>query len=462
MTNAKSSPRQSLVSRLLLAIGASALGPIVTAAIQLGSVPLLLHIWGASKYGDWLLISAIPTYFTLTDLGFGTSSGSDMTMRVAAGDRKGALTTFQSSWVLLSCVSLAVFAFCAVSVWWLPWQHILHLGGITSKEAARIMLILTAWILTVQQWSLLESGYRCDGNFALGNFCSTVQRLLEAVAANAVGVITGSFLLVAVAYLGSRLMGLICYGWLLKRISSWLSLGFQQARMDTIRRMLKPSIGFVAMPLGNAVSLQGFMMVVGVVLGPAAVTAFSTARTMTRVGLLMINPIATGMWPELSSAFGSGNLAVVRKLRRHAYQASLILAGGCAIFLWVAGPQLYQWWVKKVVPLDLSCFHILLLVTIANSLWYVSAVVQMSANRHSRLAFVYLTAALGSCALGYFLTGWLGLVGSAVSLLLIEMVMCGYVLCVVPNEIQGTPAIVSEARTAPLPNLSCGWGIKRH
>ncbi|MGB8322362.1 MAG: hypothetical protein WCE52_05295, partial [Candidatus Acidiferrum sp.] len=49
-----------VTQRLLRGFGAMAAGPVVTAGIQLVTVPLLLHAWGAAKYGDWLLLSAIP------------------------------------------------------------------------------------------------------------------------------------------------------------------------------------------------------------------------------------------------------------------------------------------------------------------------------------------------------------------------------------------------------------------
>ncbi len=385
------------------------------------------------------MLSAVPSYLTFSGLGFGDSSGSDMTMRVAGGDHQGALGTFQSSWVLLSSVSLVVLAVAAVVVWWLPWQQMLHLAGMSSLQAAWIVLALAGFVLTVQQWSILESGYRCDGNFALGNFCSTMQRLLEAVLATIIGVATGSLVLVAFSYLGFRLLGLACYRLLLRRMSPWLTLGFADASLGTIRRMLKPSFGFIAMPLGTAVSIQGFMMVIGIVLGPIAVTVFSTARTLTRVGSLLNNSIAGGIWPEFSTAFGAGNLSLVRKLHRNAYQAGLIVAIFSAAVLWVLGPAFYNLWVRKSVALDLSSFHILLLVTIANSLWFVSATVQMSANRHSRLASVYLVLTIASCVLGYWLTEGLGLVGSALALLLIEIVMTGVVLRTSLKQMQDTP-----------------------
>src|ERR1700732_356223 len=98
----------TLRGRLMRGLSATALSPVVTAVVQLVSVPVLLHAWGAAKYGDWLLLSAIPSYLTLSDLGFGDASGSDMSMRVAANDREGALQTFQSSWVLVTSVSFAI------------------------------------------------------------------------------------------------------------------------------------------------------------------------------------------------------------------------------------------------------------------------------------------------------------------------------------------------------------------
>ena len=89
----KAGMTSSLKQRLGRGIGSTALGPVVTAVIQLGTVPLLLHAWGAAKYGDWLMLSAVPSYLTFANFGFGDASGSDMTGRVARGDKQGALET---------------------------------------------------------------------------------------------------------------------------------------------------------------------------------------------------------------------------------------------------------------------------------------------------------------------------------------------------------------------------------
>lgn len=76
--------------------GANLYSQIVTVIVQLVGVPILLYSWGAQLYGEWLILSAIPAYLSMSDLGFSQSAGNDMTARVARNDRDGALSVFQS------------------------------------------------------------------------------------------------------------------------------------------------------------------------------------------------------------------------------------------------------------------------------------------------------------------------------------------------------------------------------
>src|SRR5437868_10243316 len=165
LSDARGTGGNSLRSRLMRGIGATSLNPVVTAIVQLGSVPVLLHAWGSAKYGDWLLLSAIPSYLTLSDLGFGNASGSEMPMQVAANDRQSALETFQSSWLLVTLVSVVTLLLASLSVWWIPWQGWLKLSSVSDLKAATIILVMGAYVIVAQQNGIAESGYRSDGKF---------------------------------------------------------------------------------------------------------------------------------------------------------------------------------------------------------------------------------------------------------------------------------------------------------
>jgi O-antigen/teichoic acid export membrane protein len=422
--------------RLIRGFGATALGPVVTAIIQLGTVPLLLHTWGAAKYGDWLLLSAVPSYLSLSDIGFGTASGSDMTMRVAAGDREGALRTFQSSWALLTSVSIIMMLLASATVWWIPWQRWLKLSSVSSLQAATIMIILGAYVVVGQQNNVAESGYRCDGNFATGMFWITILRLIETTVATLVALMGGSLLSVALTYLAARSLGSAGYGLLLLHKSPWLRFGIRHAGLQTVKGMALPALGFLAMPIGDALTVQGFTVVIGILLGPVAVVTFSTLRTLSRINFQLTSVVAHTLWPELSTAFGAGKISLARRLHRHATQAALAFSVFGGLLLWVMGPFLYHIWIRNAVSFDAACFHVLLLAAIANSLWYGSSVVAMSNNAHHRIMFVYLASCSISVGLAGVLIQPFGIVAAALALLLINVSMAGLVLQTALRQVQ--------------------------
>lgn len=426
----------SVTQRLMRGLGATALGPVVTAIIQLGSIPVLLHAWGAAKYGDWLLLSAIPSYLTLSDLGFGSASGSDMTMRVAVNDRESALRTFQSSWVLVTAVSFIAFAIACVCVWRIPWQHWLKLSSVSSFQAAQIIIVLCAYIVVAQQNNITESGFTSDGHFATAIFWMTVLRLVEAVTATAIAVLHGDLLAVASAYLVVRCLGTIACALLLRRMSPWVLYGVKHARLATIRQLAAPAFGFIALPIGYALNLQGLILVIGARLGPVAVVSFSTLRTLTRLNSQLISVIKAALWPELSRAFGAGNISLARRLHRHACQASLGLSIFGGLLLWVFGPVIYRLWIRHGVGFDATCFHVLLFVVVTNSLWDTSSVIPMSINAHCRVAVTYSVAALLSLGLAWILIPRLGTVGAAIALFATDGWMTWLVLRTALNLVQ--------------------------
>src|SRR5258706_5867840 len=273
----------SVGRRLLRGLGAMALSPIVTVFVQWVTVPVLLHVWGATKYGEWLLLSAIPNYLTFSDLGFGDASASDMSVRVAQKDREGALETFQSSWILVTCVSIVALLLASPAIWWMPWRGWLRLSSLSSLEAAKVILVLGAYVGVSLQYGVVESGYRSDGHFATGTFWILIQRLTETMAATAVAILGGSLLAVASTYFVVRCLGTVAYSILLCHLSPWIQFGICHASMRTIKRLVAPAARFMAFPVGYALSLQGLTILIGATLGPVAVVSFSTLRTVSRL-----------------------------------------------------------------------------------------------------------------------------------------------------------------------------------
>jgi O-antigen/teichoic acid export membrane protein len=249
----------------------------------------------------------------------------------------------------------------------------------------------------------------------------------------------GQPLSVAATYLGVRVAGCIVLVLILRRKSPWIHYGTAHANLATIRRLVSPAFAFMAFPIGNAISLQGFTVVVSVVLGPVAVVAFSTMRTLSRVGFQVLGVISRAVWPELSAAFGGGNISLARNLHRRACQIAFILSLACSVGLGIIGPYIYGSWTRHAVHFDRLTFDLLLVVVLANSMWYTSSVVPMASNQHEKIALGYMIGTLASLALAWPLMKPFGMAGAAAALLFIDAIMVWIVLRVTLQQLSETP-----------------------
>src|SRR3990167_9295719 len=109
-----------LIRRIVAALGANAFGQATNIVIQLASLPLFLHQWNMSTYGTWLMLSAMPAYLSMADVGMVSTAGNRMTMAMGNGQVAQANAVFQSALVfmLLACSGFAVLSLPAVM--WAP------------------------------------------------------------------------------------------------------------------------------------------------------------------------------------------------------------------------------------------------------------------------------------------------------------------------------------------------------
>lgn len=414
--------------RLVRGVSAQALGQAANLLIQLGSVPLFLSHWGKPLYGEWLLLSTVPTYLALADMGFAGAGGTDMTMRAARGDRGDALTTYHSTWLLVGAVSLVISLVFLTAALFLPLDRWLNLSILRFADVYPLLVLLIAQVFIAQQAGMLDMAYRSDGNFAAGSLVVTGKRVAQFIALAAVLSAGGGPLNVAAIGVGVEAAGFLVMAWDVRRRSPWIRHGFGRAQAARVRLLAGPAFSSLGMLLGHALSLQGMVTVVGVVLGPSATVVFATSRTLTRLIVQAVSIVTNTVWVEMAAAFGRDDLALSRRMHRRACQAALWLGVGMGMGLLASGPFLYERWTRARVGFDPALFGILLLVAVFTSLWSVSYVVPLAANRHQKIAATYVGATAASLLLGALLTRPLGIYGAAAALLVIDAAMLAVVL----------------------------------
>jgi len=418
---------KSIRKRLLHGFGANSFGQFANILIQIISVPLFIKFWGVKLYGEWLILSTIPAYLAMSDMGFSSVAANEMTMKVAESNKNKALETFQSVWIFISSVCLLLIVLMPI-FWFIPLKNGLNIVLLTHDQVALIAILLSLSVVVGLQGGLLSAGFRCDGNYALGTWISNLSRLFE-FGAVLVGVYLGIEPLgAAVIVLVARALSFFISRLFLQNISPWIVYGYRWAALDKIRQMALPSLAFMAFPVGNAIKNQGMLTIVGIMLGPVAVVAFSTLRTLTNSALQVMGMINNTVWPEMSMAYGAGNMELARKLHRYSCQISFWLSLLAIISLAFLGEWIIRVWTLGKVTMDPVFFHLMLLVIFANSIWFTSSIVPAAINKHEKMALYYLAGTGFSFALAGLLVSIWHLSGVAVALLATDVLMTIYVI----------------------------------
>jgi O-antigen/teichoic acid export membrane protein len=414
--------------RILHNLGANTLAQIINTFGQLVIVPLFLYFWGKELYGEWILLSTIPAYFAINDVGFAGAGLTEMTVLVARNERAVALEVFQSIWILVSASSLLFLIGIAAILSWAPINDWLNLTHLSHQGSLLITLSLLCQAAVSQQTGLLQAGFRCEGATALGVNWSNVVRMGELLLMAAMVAGGSTPLMVAVAILCIRVVGTVLMRVHLYRICPWLAFGWRHAQFGQVRRLAGPAFAFMAFPLGHALRNQGIVLVIGRFLGPVGVVVFTTTRTMTNAVFQLMGIIHLSVWPEMSAAFGAGDLHLAKGLHRHSCRASFWLSLASAAGLFFLGGWIYRVWTHGNIELHQPLFYVLLVVIIANSLWYTSSMVPMAINRHQRTALWYLAGAGMALLLAIWMLPRWGLAGAGSALLVIDVVMLLHVL----------------------------------
>lgn len=431
----------SIQQRIMSGLAANTFGQAVTIGSQILLTPLFFKYWGAAKYGEWLILSSIPAYLSMADLGIGSAAGNEMTMRAGAGDRVGAQQTFRGAGLVFAGASVLVLLIGLLAAAYSYHSRQPGSSLIAPQEAALVMFGLSLSVLLGFGNGLVFAGFRCSEHNALGISLGNVSRLAEAVVMGALLIAQQSPVVLCFGALSAKLVTLGMQVVILRRLSPWLHHPRAPADKTLVKRLIGPSVGFMAFPLGHALALQGPILVIGAVLGSPAVAMFSAMRTLARLPVQITNIFNNSVWPEMSRAYGSGDLALLRSLHRGSWGLTLSLTLVAGLSLWLLGPWVAHLWLGPTGAYDGHVLMALIAASVISSVWTASYVVMAAINAHTRMGILFVIANAISLGSMYALAQALGWSGIFVPMLLAELVLMAWVL---PQVIRTTQDSMAE------------------
>jgi O-antigen/teichoic acid export membrane protein len=416
--------------RVFSGVAAHLYSQLVTIVTQLATLPVFLSRWDAELYGKWIALVAVPAYLAVADVGIVTAAGNMMSMHQARGEKKELQRVFQAALLVLLIVVPTLALLVGVGLLVLPLR-------LDVDERSALFLMTLACLVTVS-CGLFDAAYRPFGKYPRVTFFLTSARVLEWL-----GTVAG---LLWIGTLTST-----AAGFLAGRVTAFLAM-YIMARIDvpdvhwTLRRadtglvgvLARAGLGFVSINLGNLLTLQGMVVLIGAMLNGTEVAIFNSNRTLTRMLAQIAVLSGKSLAPEVSALYGAQNHTALERLNR---QVTLLVMGstlaGALALSWF-GPSLLNVWSRGKLPFSRELFSILLATSVTTAFWQIRAVRLTATNRHQLLSAIFVAASVSALLAAYFGIPHFGISAAAGGMLIADAIM-----------IVGTGVALHRATTSP-------------
>jgi O-antigen/teichoic acid export membrane protein len=415
---------QGRAHRFTHGAAATLLTQVINTVGQIALVPIFLGAWGDQLYGEWLTLSAAVAYMIALDFGMQNYVVNRLTQSYAKADLESYTDILHSALYWSLVITGGALGLVGVALLFAPLDEWFQFALTSRTIAAVVAALLAMRVLASIPQGLIAGIYRTIGEFPRGRTIVNLQRVFFFVLSIAVVTAGGGLRAVAAAQMAPLLAGVGYAAWDLRRRHPEIQLGVERRSLSLAFSLLAPSSLFFVIQLGMALTLQGSTLMVGAVLGSAAVAVFVTQRMLANLIRQVTSSITHALWPEITVLEVQRRYATLQRVHLLAVKFLLATSLAAAVFLHFGGRDLFDLWTRERVTYNADLMSAFLLLLVLQTPWVVSSTLLTATNHLRLLAGCYAASGALGLGLGYLLIGPWGAPGLVLGLLIADFTIC--------------------------------------
>lgn len=438
-----------MLKRVLHAFVAFCFGQGIATLGYLLLVPLYLHVWSASLYGEWLTLGSVVAYLSCLHLGVQTWAVNRLTQAYARGDMEEYRRVRDTAFAFYFFLALFGSAVLTAFAWWAPVGSWFHLSFTGRQGIFLVLLLLGGQFLWTMPASLLWWVYGTTGDLARTQWVMNVSKVLALALTGGALLLWPKLVVVAAAQAAGFLLIIAFVWWDVHRHFPELAPGLRQAKASLLRPILGESIFFAVINWAVALTLHGANLVVAGMLGTAALALFVTTRTLANSIRQMVGLIVHSSSTNLTRLEA---LEDKQRLRLAFRLVLFVTVAGCVAVsasVWFEGASVFAAWTRGHLAADVWLLRLFLLWLVLQSPWMAASAIPAYTNKHKGLAMSYLVSSIAGLLLGALLVPRLGLKALPVAFIVAEALACYHFVVRNACRIIGEPYLPFAAKLWP-------------
>lgn len=403
------------------------LGTNIVAGVVM--MPFIVHRLGPAEYGLWMMVASLTYYFSLLDLGYGSSVVRHLVDADARGDVAGVNRVVSTFFCIYGAIGAAAFAATAVLVVFVV-PRLPHLSPADVRTGRAILAILGARIAIAFPMTVFGAVTNARQGFVYNNAIAIVMVLLNAVATYVVLILGGKVVTLVFTTTTISLLGYVGYAWTARHVFPGLDIRVRLFNRRDWREATSFSLFFFVIDLASQLSFNLDNVIVGAYLGTTAVAVYVVAVRLSEYQRRLCDQFSGMLYP-VAVGFGStGNQNALRRaLIEGARIATILVAGVTMVLVGYVRPLVLAWmgpaFEASVVPFYvLGAIGVMIVGNAAQSS------VLLATDGHRLVAGIWIAEAVANVALSVVLVRRYGATGVALGTAIPMMI--GHVFVMTP------------------------------
>lgn len=317
-------------SRIIKGFLSSLYGQLVTILFQLISVPVFLSYWGAEKYGEWLILFAIPTSISMLELGVFNVIGNKISncIQIKQYDIAKSIVLILSNLFLILTIILITPYF------------------MLEMDYHLLIVIYSAGLL----WSnFYSSSYRAIRKYHISTFIINSIKLLEYIAL---------IIFVSIGKDIPDLLGILVIIRIIGNIFLYIDTAIEFQFLKKFKLTfniinvsdVRSTLNFSLIPLAFMLNNQGILFVINYIYSPLYVTMYSMLRTYFRLSNQMVSALTNSSWQELNYLYKEDKYENNRLMKKLIIYTNAINFLTTLILLSVSNIFFFYWSKNEISP----------------------------------------------------------------------------------------------------------------
>lgn len=366
-------------------------------------VPLTIDYVNPSRYGIWLTLSSIVSWFSFFDIGLTQGLRNKFAEAKAAGDDYLAQVYVSTTYALLGLIFLGIWILFLVINPLLDWSNILNVEDAMRSEVTVLAVIVFSFFCFTFVIKIITTILIADQQPAKSSLLDFLGQLLSLIIiVILVKTTEGSLIKLGLAFCVSPIIvllvaSLILFNGIYRKYKPEIS----KVKFKYIKGLFNLGMVFFVIQFANILQFQTANIIIAQNFTAADVTSYNIVYKYFGVLNMVFIIFLTPFWSASTEAYFKNDMAWIRNgIRRYNQLNVLMVLGG--VFMLLVSDTVYRLWLgegKVEISFLLSLFGFLFFNTSIFGGKYVSFLNGISALRIQFIAcifspFLYIALAL--------------------------------------------------------------------